>query len=72
MKITVLVKPNSKVEAVEKIGEEYKVYVNKPPHEGQANSRAIKLLADYFDIAASSVSLVRGSKSKKKIFEIEF
>lgn len=72
MKVTISVKTNSKIESVEKISElEYLVRVNTPPVEGKANKRIIELLSDYFDVPKSKISLVKGEKSKKKIFEIK-
>lgn len=72
MRITVLVKPNSKKEAVEKISEnEYVVRVNAIPADGKANARVIELLAQYFNCAKSKILMVVGSKSKKKIFDIQ-
>ncbi len=71
MKINVLVKPNSKQESVVKNDDgSYTVRANCPPIEGRANVRVQELLADYFDIPKSKISIVSGLKGKKKIFEI--
>jgi uncharacterized protein (TIGR00251 family) len=83
MKIIVKVKPNSKKELVERVGQptldlpdsrpemvEYKVSVKEPPVGGKANEAIIKALAKYFDVAPSLVELVSGTISKKKIFKI--
>lgn len=71
MKITVKVKPNSRHEKVEYGADGiYLVQVNTPPIEGRANFRAQELLATYFKVAKSSVILLKGGKSKIKLFEI--
>jgi uncharacterized protein (TIGR00251 family) len=71
MKITVQVKPNSRVEKVEELPSgEYLVRVNAPPTEGKANTRVTELLALYFKIPKSRIELASGGKSKKKVFKV--
>ncbi len=82
MKIVVKVKPNAKVEEVERVTQTsllledkkemsvYKVSVKAPPVGGKANKAVVNALADYFDVAPSLISLVSGPTSKNKIFEI--
>jgi len=71
MKISVSVKPNSKVESVEeKTDGSYLVRVRVPPVDGKANERVIELLSKHFDIPKSAVQLVHGAKGKIKIFAI--
>jgi len=71
MKISVQIKTNSKIESVEQTADGiYVVRVHTPPIEGRANKRACELLADYFNLSKSSVILVSGQKSRKKIFEV--
>ncbi|KKT40937.1 MAG: hypothetical protein UW30_C0015G0008 [Candidatus Giovannonibacteria bacterium GW2011_GWA2_44_13b] len=71
MKVSVLIKPGSKQEKIEKnpLGG-YFIWVREPAKEGRANEAAIELLAKHFDVPKSSVNLVSGFSSKKKIFEI--
>lgn len=68
----VQVKPRSKKEGVT-VGSqgELIVAVNVPPIEGRANQRVIELLSDHFQIPKSRIRLVRGEKSKSKVFRIE-
>ena len=47
-----------------------KVLVGVSPEKGAANKRAAELLAKHFDVSKSSVTLVRGSRSRIKTFEI--
>lgn len=71
MRISVRVKPNSKKEFVEKLGEnEYVVRVKAPPAEGRANAAMIELLSEYFDVAKTRFAVLRGASSKNKIIEI--
>ncbi|MFZ2621267.1 MAG: DUF167 domain-containing protein [Minisyncoccia bacterium] len=84
MKIVVKVKPNSKVESVERVTQaslgfisnkndlvEYSVRVKEPPVGGKANDAVVRALANYFDAAPSLVRLVKGGSTKRKIFEID-
>ena len=71
MRIEVLVKPNSKKQGVEKLGEgQYRVAVHAPPIEGKANEAVIELLAKYFKTRKSAIQIVRGHKGKQKWVEI--
>ena len=49
----------------------YKVSVKEPPVQGKANEAIGRALASYFKVSPSQVSLVSGSSSKQKVFEIE-
>jgi uncharacterized protein YggU (UPF0235/DUF167 family) len=84
MKIIVKAKPNSKVEMMERVGQptldfsgdnrpnivEYKVSVKESPVGGNANKAIIRVLAKYFDVAPSLISLHSGASTKRKVFEI--
>ncbi len=71
MKINVIVKPNSRKEAVEKLPDgSYRVSVKAPPQEGKANEAVVKLLADFFSVAKSKIRIVQGMSGRKKIIEI--
>lgn len=71
MKIEVVVHPNSKNPRVEKdtIGLIH-IYVNTPPLEGKANKAVVESLANFLKTKKSKIILVKGEKSKNKIFEI--
>lgn len=72
MKVSVIVHPNSKRTRIEKdLMEMLHVYVNAPPLEGRANEAVIEILADFFKIKKNEVILLRGAKSKNKIFEVK-
>lgn len=71
MKISVIVHPNSKNPRIEKdLIEMLHVYVNAPPLEGKANKAVIEALAKFFETKKGKVILIRGEKSKNKVFEI--
>jgi uncharacterized protein YggU (UPF0235/DUF167 family) len=48
----------------------YHIYTHSKPVHGKANADAIELIADYLGVAKSTVSIIRGEKSKNKAFEI--
>lgn len=71
MKVSAQVKTNSKVESVEVLGNgEFLIRVRTPPIDGRANEQVRELLAKHLNVPKSTVTLVRGHKSKKKVFEI--
>lgn len=73
MLIQAKIKPASRSQPrVEKLDDgTYVIVVREPAIEGRANSAAVRLLADYFSIAKSRVSLKRGETAKIKFFEID-
>ncbi len=72
MKIFVKLKIKSSQEKVEKVDDKnYKIWVKEPPVNGRANKALIEVLADYFDTSKSSIRILRGHKSRKKIIEIK-
>lgn len=48
----------------------FHVYVQALPIEGKANGEVVALLATHFMVAKSTIRLVRGARSKIKLFEI--
>lgn len=69
--IVVRVKPQGKKNSVEKDGDLFVVRTTAPAHEGRANDAVTKLLAHYFNIAPSRVTLIRGAAMKEKVFKID-
>lgn len=73
MKLTVTVKPNARKESVEQIDErDFIVKVHAPPHEGKANERMLKLLAQYFNVPPSRLNIRSGLSGRKKNVEIKY
>jgi uncharacterized protein len=44
--------------------------LNAPPVDGKANKAAVEFVSRYFAVPRSGVLLVRGERSRHKIFEI--
>jgi len=71
MRIYVKIHPKSSQSKVLKTAEnEYEVWVTAPPIQGEANTALQKLLADYFGVSRSCVSIVGGKTAKTKIIDI--
>jgi uncharacterized protein YggU (UPF0235/DUF167 family) len=69
--ITVTVKANAKKTALSRItSTEYRAAVNAAPVGGKANQALIELLADHFDVAKSSVVILRGHGAKRKLIRV--
>ena len=71
MKIEVMVHPNSKNPRVEKdlLGMIH-VYVNALPLEGKANKAVVVSLSKFLKVKKSEIILIKGEKSKNKVFEV--
>ncbi len=70
-RIWVTVKPRAKTEEVRKTDDsQYIASVHAPPQEGKANKALIELLANYFSVPKSSVRIIRGQTSRKKLIEV--
>ena len=71
MKITVKVHPKSSRNMVKKISNlEFAVYTNAPAEKNRANEAAVGLLARYFEVPKSAISILAGHSSRSKIVEI--
>lgn len=72
MLVKVAIKPNSKhrEEVVGAAGGALTVYTKSPAIEGRANEAAVRLLADHFGVSQGRVKLVRGHRSKYKVFDV--
>jgi uncharacterized protein (TIGR00251 family) len=69
--ISVKAVPKAVKNEVVKLDEDsYKIFVIAAPIKGQANQAIIKLLADYFQVSKSLVSITSGLKSRKKTIKI--
>ncbi|MFH0739930.1 MAG: DUF167 domain-containing protein [bacterium] len=68
MKIVVKVKTKAKEKKVVKIGDNnYEVWVKALPEKGKANMAVQKALAKYFKIPQTSIKIIAGKSSHKKI-----
>lgn len=65
------VRPSSKEEKIDKIGENnFKILVKESPEKGKANKTVVKILAKYFGISYRNIR-IKNFRSRKKIIEIE-
>lgn len=71
MKVIIRVKPNSHQEKIEKTENDYLIFVKEPPVDNRANQAVIKVLANYFKIPKSRISILSGLKSKQKVIEVK-
>lgn len=73
-KITVKAKVSAgaKTESIVQVDQNvFKIRVQAPPENGKANIRVGEILAEYFNVPKTSVTLVSGTSSREKIFQIE-
>ena len=67
----VRVQPKARANAVKGWhGAALRVSVTAAPQDGKANRAVIALLAETFDVAPSSINLVRGAASRDKWFRL--
>jgi uncharacterized protein YggU (UPF0235/DUF167 family) len=72
MIISIIAHPNSKRPRIEKdLFGTLHIYVNQPPLEGKANKAVAESLAEHFKTNKSKIKLIRGSKSKQKVFDVQ-
>ena len=62
--------PNAKKNLIKQEPERLKIYVTSPPIDNKANSQIIKLLADYYNLKKTDISIIRGAKSSLKTVKI--
>lgn len=72
IRIEVKVEPRSSRKGISGIiGDTVKVKLTAPPVEGAANEQLIEVIAEATGARKSSISIVRGLSSKRKIVEIK-
>lgn len=72
VKISLIVKPNSRRESVELLADgSYQVRVKAPPIEGRANEAVVNLLARCFSVQKSAITILKGATGKRKLVEID-
>ncbi len=71
MLIRVRVVPNSRKPYISNTaGGTYKVKVDAPARDNEANERLVEILADHFGVRKSSINIVKGAHSRDKSIEI--
>lgn len=68
--IKVKVIPNAKKDLISE-KENIKVYTKAPAIKNKANAAVIELLASHFKIKKGDINIIKGQKSRNKIFEIK-
>lgn len=71
MILSVLVKPGSKTDSVEKLGEDLVVRTKARAVDGKANEAVVKLIAEYLGIPKTRVRIKSGLASRHKVIEID-
>ncbi len=49
----------------------YKIKLTAPPIDGEANEELIKLLSREWNLARSSLTIVKGMRGKRKVVEVD-
>lgn len=71
VRLDIIVIPrSSRSEVAGLSGQALKVRVGAPPAEGKANEECVKVLARFFHVPKSSVHVVAGASSRKKVVEM--
>lgn len=71
MRYRVTVKPGTSQEKVIALDDgELIVYLRAKPHDGEANTALIKILAKHFKVAKTSIKIIRGANARIKIVEL--
>jgi uncharacterized protein len=71
MRISVKVHTKSSQKKVVLLDDVYHVYVNVVPEGGKANAAVVEMLAEYFDVSKSKISISSGFKASLKVFEVD-
>lgn len=69
-RILITVKPGSSQEKITQISQDKLiVYLRAKPHDGEANTALIKLLAKYYNVSKTSIQISSGAKSRNKVIK---
>ena len=64
--------PNAgKREIIKKSDDAFEIKVKSKPEAGKATAEARKILSNFFQISETSVKLIKGAKSRNKIFQVK-
>jgi len=69
MKLEIKVHPGAKKEKLIE-GEPLEVWLKEKPEGGKANLALVRILAKHFSVPKSSVAIIRGRASRRKLVEI--
>ena len=68
--ISISIHPNSQKNRILITDYSIEIYIKEPPTKGKANQALIKYLSKKLEISSSSLKILHGEKSKKKIVSI--
>ncbi|RKO86309.1 hypothetical protein BDK51DRAFT_12272, partial [Blyttiomyces helicus] len=74
IKISMRVKPGAKMSQIIEFASDGMVGVQQlaaPPRDGEANTEAVRLLAEIMGVHKRDVTLVAGHKSREKVARVE-
>lgn len=70
-RIYVTLKPNAKRSDITPISDtEFRVAVPAPAQNGKANEALVEILAGYFKVPKSTITILRGHSARKKLIEL--
>ena len=70
-RISVTVKPNAKHADITPLSDtEFRVAVTAPAQDGKANQALVEILAGYFKVSKSTITILRGHSARKKLVEL--
>ncbi len=71
MFIKVKVFPEEKENKIlKKNKDSFSIWVKEKAGQGRANRKVVEILAEFFNVGRSEIRLVRGAKTRNKIFDI--
>jgi uncharacterized protein (TIGR00251 family) len=68
--ISLNIHPNSSKNRISLTDYSIEIYIKEPPSKGKANQGLIKYLSKILEISSSSIILIYGEKSRKKIVSV--
>lgn len=72
MKISIKVIPRSSQSKIQiQPDGSLKVKLKNSPVDGRANDELIRILAEYYQVSKSQIAIVKGSRSKNKVAEVD-
>lgn len=72
VRISVHAQPGAKrTELIGLHGDALKIRVHAPPVDGKANDELLRFLSQELGVPRSHITLVRGNRSRTKVFEVE-
>ena len=59
-----------KREIIQKSEDVFEIKIKAKPEMGKANAEAVKILSKFFKISEANIKLIKGRKTRNKIFKI--